>query len=223
MGGTPLPEGHPQAGLRAHPIPAQPPGIYVLGATVASAKAAAELSLPYVFSLFIGADLSTALEAVQAYRDHFQWSEGKRSEVIIALSVIAADTDEEAQAQIPPYKVVKVHLGSGKTVTVGTREQAEEYGRTSGDSYTVEEKDPFILAGSRDTVAAEIVGLHEASGVEEFIVTTNVPDFAKRLRSFELLAEAFPAKASGEGSALAKALAWEEQVAASASKAGRGD
>ena len=36
----------------------------------------------------------------------------------------------------------------------------------------------------------QLLALSEASGVEEFIVTTNVQPFDKRLRSFELLSEA---------------------------------
>lgn len=48
-------------------------------------------------------------------------------------------------------------------------------------------------------VRGQLQELAEASGVEEFIVTTNLESFEKRLRSFELLAEALagvPAEAS---------------------------
>jgi luciferase family oxidoreductase group 1 len=189
IGGAPLPEEHAQAGLRATPVPASAPRIYVLGATVASARSAALLGLPYVFSLFIGADEDIAVKALREYREHFDASGGAVAEGLLAVAAIAAETDEEALAQLPPQKVVKVHLASGRTVTLGTLEQAEEYGRTSGEAYRIEEKEPVILAGSKETVRARLEALREASGVEEFIVTTNVPDFAKRLRSFELLAE----------------------------------
>jgi len=189
VGGTPLPEDHAQAGLRATPVPAVAPKVYVLGATVASARSAALLGLPYVFSLFIGADEEAAVQALREYRENFDASGGAVPEGLLAVAAITAETDEEALAQLPSQKVVKVHLASGKTVTLGTLEQAEEYGRTSGESYRIEEKEPVIVAGSKETVRTRLETLRAAAGIEEFIVTTNVPDFGKRIRSYELLAE----------------------------------
>ncbi|MFB9329384.1 LLM class flavin-dependent oxidoreductase [Paenibacillus aurantiacus] len=184
-------DGDPLAGLAATPIPLAPPELHVLGASEDSAALAASLGLPYVFSLFIGGDEEAAIRAVRKYKAEFSGASGSSPQAILALSAIVADTDEEARELIPPQKLVKVYLASGRKVTLGTLEQAEEYGRQSGEPYTIEEKAPLITAGSKATVRAKLLALQEATGVDEFIVTANIAPFEKRVRSYELLSEAF--------------------------------
>lgn len=190
---------HPLTGLKAGPLPGTPPQLYVLGASVASAGIAAELGLPYVFSLFIGGDQAVALDAVRTYRSAFNTSGGKEPLVIIALAVIVADTEEEAGELAGAQKLIRIRFASGKTLTLASREQAEEFTRQSEEAYTLEEREPEITKGTKESVREQLLALAEASGVEEFIVTTNVQPFGKRQRSFELLSEALaevPAEAS---------------------------
>jgi luciferase family oxidoreductase group 1 len=185
-----LEDDHPLIGIKAGPIPESPPELYVLGASVASAEIAAELGLPYVFSLFINGKREVALEAIQAYRSGFNAAYGKQPHAIIALSVLAADTTEEANELVSAMKMYRIHLASGKTLTVGSLAQAEEFTRQSQEEYTIEEQEAVVLKGTKEAVREQLLDLHEASGVDEFIVTTNVQPFEKRLHSFELLSEA---------------------------------
>jgi luciferase family oxidoreductase group 1 len=185
-----LEEDHPLAGLRAAPLPETAPELYVLGASAGSAEIAAGLGLPYVFSLFINGDESAALEAIRVYRSTFDYSHGREPEILVALSVIVADSEEEAAELAGSLKLVKIHLASGRTLTLGTREQAEEFGRQAGEPYTIEEQEPFITKGAKETVREQLLRLQQASGVDEIIVTSNIQPFAKRIRSFELLNEA---------------------------------
>jgi len=185
-----LEEDHPLAGLRAAPLPETAPELYVLGAGAGSAEIAAGLGLPYVFSLFINGDESAALEAIRVYRSTFDYSHGREPEILVALSVIVADSEEEAAELAGSLKLVKIHLASGRTLTLGTREQAEEFGRQAGEPYTIEEQEPFITKGTKETVREQLLRLQQASGVDEIIVTSNIQPFAKRVHSFELLNEA---------------------------------
>lgn len=182
---------HPLTGLRVSPIPTQPADIYLLGATAASAELAAELGLPYVFAQFINGDHAVAAAAFEAYHTGFNREHGGQPKAILALSLIVADTDEEAKVLAGEYKNVKIHLENGKTLTVGTLEQAEEYGRQTQAKFTVEEKEAEITKGTKESVRQKLLGIQQTYGVDEFIVTTSVKDFAKRLRSYELLSEAF--------------------------------
>lgn len=183
-------EDHPLAGLKAGPIPGTPPELYVLGASVSSAEIAAGLGLPYVFSLFINGDQGVALEAIQAYRSGFDYSRGREPQVIVGLAVVVAETEEEAKELSGAQKLIRIHLASGKTLTVGTREQAEEFTRQSKEGFILEEKELEITKGTKEAVRAQLLAFSKASGVEEFIVTTNVQPFDKRLRSYKLLSEA---------------------------------
>lgn len=182
-----LDEGHPLAGLRAAPLPETAPELYVLGASTASAEIAAELGLPYVFSLFINGDEGAALEAIRSYRRGFNGSHGAEPQVLLALSVVVADTETEAERLAAARTLVRIHLAGGRSLTLGTLKQAEEFGRQSGEPYSIEELEPAVTKGTKETVRAKLLELQRASGIDEFIVTSPIEPFDKRLRSFELL------------------------------------
>lgn len=186
-----LEHGHPLFGLRVQPAPRNPADIYMLGTSEDSAAIAAELGLPYVFSLFINGDQQTAYQALTSYRIRFQLMKSANPAVILAISVIAADTDEEAKELAGELKLFKIHLKSGKTITVTTEEQAEEFGRQSCETNTIEVAKPAVTIGSKETVRRTLLKLAQMLGVNEFMVLTPIPDFSKRLRSFQLLKEAF--------------------------------
>ncbi|OBZ13588.1 MULTISPECIES: LLM class flavin-dependent oxidoreductase [Bacillales] len=184
-------EEHPLAGLEASPLPTQPADIYLLGTSVSSAELAAEKGYPYAFALFINNDPETARKAIDTYRSNFNRSLGAEPKTILALSVIASDSEEEANELAGHFKNVRVTLASGKTVNVGSLEQAKEFARQAGEEFTAEEREADITRGTKETVRKRLLEIQEQYGVDEFVFTTIIPDFAKRIRSFELLKEAF--------------------------------
>lgn len=182
---------HPLAGLQASPLPVQAADIYLLGTSVSSAELAAEKGYPYAFALFINNDPETARLALDTYRSRFNHELGRAPKTILALSVIATDSEEEANELAGHFKNVRVTLASGKTVNVGTLEQAAEFARQAGETYTVDEKEADITRGTKEIVRQRLLDIQKQYEVDEFIFTTIVPDFDKRVRSFELLKEAF--------------------------------
>ncbi|WP_042164087.1 LLM class flavin-dependent oxidoreductase [Paenibacillus gorillae] len=186
-----LPDTHPLAGIQASPIPQQPADIYLLGTSVSSAELAAEQGHAYVFAQFINSDPAVAEEALALYRERFHSASGKKPRAIIALSVIVSDTDEEAALLATDMKNVRITLADGKTLNLGTVAQAEEFGKQSGQEYTITERDAEVTKGSKETVRRRLLEIQQQYGVDEFIVTTAVKDFGLRLRSYELLSEAF--------------------------------
>ncbi|RKP54059.1 LLM class flavin-dependent oxidoreductase [Cohnella endophytica] len=186
-----LDEEHPLAGLQANPLPVQPAEIYLLGTSLSSARLAAERGYPYVFALFINNDPEAAKAAFDTYREHFNRETGREPISILALSVIASDTEEEANEIAGHFKSVRVTLASGKTVNVGSLEQAEEFARQAGETYTAEVRDADITRGTKETVRKRLLELRDLYDADELIFTTIIPDFAKRVRSFQLLKEAF--------------------------------
>ncbi|MFD0673116.1 LLM class flavin-dependent oxidoreductase [Cohnella sp. GCM10027633] len=187
----PLDEAHALSGLQANPIPTQPADVYLLGTSVSSARLAAERGYPYAFALFINNDPSAAKEAFETYRERFDRTKGAEPKPILALSVIAADTEEEAAEVAGAFKSVRVTLASGKTLNVGSLEQAEAFAKQAGETYTAEVREADITRGTKETVRKRLLELRETYGVDEFVFTTIVPDFEKRKRSFTLLKEAF--------------------------------
>ncbi|OXS61814.1 alkane 1-monooxygenase [Cohnella sp. CIP 111063] len=186
-----LPLDHPLAGLKASPVPRVPADVLLLGASASSAATAAELGLPYVYALFINNDEEEAARAFEAYRSVFRSAEGRGPEALLAVPVIVADTDEEARSIAEQCRIVKIHLKSGRTITVATVEHAEEYGRQAEEEYTIDARQAYVVHGSKETVRAQLLEAAAKYGVEEFIVISTIRDAAKRLRSYELLKEAF--------------------------------
>jgi len=187
----PVSDDEPLAGLQANPLPVQPADVYLLGTSVSSARLAAERGFPYAFALFINNDPAAAKEAFDAYRAGFNRAKGGEPRTLLALSVIAADTEEEAAELAGQFKNVRVTLASGKTVNVGSLEQAEEFARQAGETYTAEVRDADITQGTKETVRRRLLELQQTYGADELIFTTIIPDFEKRVRSFRLLKEAF--------------------------------
>ncbi|MBJ6363725.1 LLM class flavin-dependent oxidoreductase [Paenibacillus sp. GCM10012307] len=186
-----LPEDHPLHGLRAAPLPAVPAPVFVLGTSVGSAEIAAELGYPYVFSQFINTDQEVARQAFTVYKERFNPVRSEAPTPILAVAVIVADTDEEAQELASHQKLVKIHLASGRTITVASIEHANEFGNQTNESFTIEEKVPELVKGSKETVRRKLLELQEQYEVEEIIVTTPIKIFDKRINSFKLLKEAF--------------------------------
>ena len=178
---------HPLSGLQASPLPPQPPELFLLGTTRSSGDMAAELAMPYVFALFLNNDEEEMVEAVRRYQSGFCHSDGAAPCTMLALPIIVADTDEEAAEHASKIQVVRITLESGRTLTVGSVEAGEEFGRQSGEAYEITVRQAGVVHGNRDSVRAQLLDVRQKYNANEIIAVTAVDNFAKRLRSFELL------------------------------------
>ncbi len=186
-----LADDHPLHGLTASPVPPQPAGLFLLGTTLSSGEMAAELGMPYIFALFLNSDESVMYEAIQKYRDRFDATEGKQPQAMLALPVIAADTREEAEKYASEVKVVRISLESGRTLTTGSVEAAEAFGKQSQEKFTIAVHDANVIHGSPETVRNKLHAVQRRCHVEEILVVTAIKDFSKRLHSYELLGRVF--------------------------------
>jgi luciferase family oxidoreductase group 1 len=178
---------HPLYGLQASPLPPQPAEVFLLGTTTSSAALAASLGLPYVFALFLHRDETVMYDAVATYRRHFAATRGTQPQALLALPVMAADTDAEARHYAADMQMVRIRLASGRTLTVGTVEAAEEFGRQSQEHYTIEVQEADIICGSLETVRKKLSDIQRVYQVDELIIVTTIKNFQKRLHSYELL------------------------------------
>ena len=183
-------QAHPLAGIQATPIPPEKPEIFLLGASVKSAKLAADLRVPFVFALFFNSDFSALEEAAQLYRQGYP--EGR---FLLSVSVVAAPTEEEAKSLVVDQKIIKVYLESGRTVNVQSIEKANEYGKQAGESFEIKEIDSKVIAGTPQYVKGILNQLQKAYGVDEFVLHTPIQKDAERFRSLQLLSP----KNTGDG------------------------
>ena len=180
---------HPLHGLQASPLPPQPPDLFLLGTTRSSGDMAAELAMPYVFALFLNNDEDEMAEAVRRYQSGFAHSNGSQPRTMLALPIIVADTNEEAAEHAAKIQVVRITLDSGRTLTVGSVEAGEEFGRQSGEGYEITVRQAGVVHGNPESVKQQLMEVSRKYGADEIIAVTAIDSFRKRLRSFELLGE----------------------------------
>ena len=177
-----IPETNEFASIQATPIPPVKPSTYLLGASAGSAKLAADLGISFAFARFINSDNEVLREAANTYHENYP-----NGTFIASVAVITAPTEEEAKELASNQKIIKVHLASGRALTLQTVEQAEKFGLESGEAYEVKEYDANTIYGTPEQVKKVLDELHETYGIDEFILHTPVPNPEQRLRSFELL------------------------------------
>lgn len=101
-----LPENHSFAGIHAQPLPSVPPDVWMLGTSGESARYAAQFGTAFAFGHFMSEEDGPAI--VRSYRESFQPSAMQANPaVIVALSVVCAETESEAKrqaAQHPHHK-----------------------------------------------------------------------------------------------------------------------
>ncbi|MDB5536486.1 MAG: alkane 1-monooxygenase [Devosia sp.] len=171
-------------GLDATPRPATSAERHLLGASVESAKLAAELGWNFVFARHLNGDDATLTAAVDAFRS------GTGRAPIVAVAAIIAENGDDARSQAEVFTPFKLHIPGAQSVTVGSEAQAAEYARQAGvTEYTVERKPSSVLAGSAHDVLDALDDLAGRHAITEFII-----DFANagatRLTALDLLAEA---------------------------------
>ncbi|HWT90694.1 MAG TPA: LLM class flavin-dependent oxidoreductase, partial [Solirubrobacterales bacterium] len=161
--------------------------IYILGSSLFGAKLAAMLGLPYGFaSHFAPAALH---QAIELYRSEFEPSEQLAEPYVIAgVNVLAADTEEEAQAQHLHVSRARVAIILGRDRSY-TDEEADTI-LASAHGHHVREMTRCTAVGTPDVVRRSLLDFAEETGADELITAHYSDTVPNRLRSVELLAGA---------------------------------
>jgi luciferase family oxidoreductase group 1 len=164
--------------------------LYILGSSMFGATLAAALGLPFAFASHFAPQLLT--NAVSKYRQEFQPSEQlDRPHVIAGVNVVAADTVEEAHANL---EAVRRNLaiglfGRGQKLT---DEQADQL-LAQGAGHHVGQMLTHTAVGTRAEIGEYLDDFRKLADADELIVAHQSPTPEGRLRSVTLLAEAMDA------------------------------
>ena len=192
---------HPFASL-AGVLPGRPerPEPWLLGSSQDSAIWAAQVGLPYVFADFIN---PSGAELVQLYRERFAPSEeASEPRVAIAVWVLCADTDEEADVLATSSRMAMILQREGQLIPVPTVETAQRFlaARNGHDPAPAVHRRRLVI-GAPETVRPGLEHVADLYGAEEVIVVTITHDHQARVRSYELIAEAFGLSPVKDGTA----------------------
>ena len=166
---------------------------WILGSSLFGAELAAALGLPYAFaSHFAPAALHDALAL---YRERFKPSRRlAQPYVMLALNVVASDTDDEARRLFTTQQQAFVNLRRGRP---GLVPPPLPTAAAIADFCTPQEKAGVDAAlacavvGAPDTVRAGMRAFVQTHRPDELLLTANVFDHAARLRSFALAMQAW--------------------------------
>jgi luciferase family oxidoreductase group 1 len=185
-----LPAGHRFATVRAMPAGTGVPEIWLLGSTDASAACAAHLGTGFSFAHFINADGGAVV--TRAYARAFRPSPQLRAaRASAAVFAVCADTEAEAERLARSRDLFIVRLYTGRPGAYPSVEEAERYPYSPRELGIVHHARQRTVAGTPETVRARLGALAGEYGVDELVVVTITHDPKARLRSYELLAEAF--------------------------------
>ena len=161
--------------------------MWILGSSLFGAQLAAHLGLPYAFaSHFAPGDLEGAVEI---YRERFRPSKRlAKPYVMLGLNVIAAESDDEARFLFTSLQQAFANLRLGRPGKMPPPVKDLQL-------------DPMIegqlaqalscsVVGGPEKVKSGIAAFAKRMGADELMVTGSIFDHAKRVRSFELAAQA---------------------------------
>jgi luciferase family oxidoreductase group 1 len=183
-----FPEGHPFRAITAVPGYGDEPEIWLLGSSGFSAQVAGLLGLPFSFAHHFSA--ANTLPALALYRSSFRPSATlAEPHAMVAVSVICADTDEQAQWLAGPSRLAFVRLRSGRPGRLPTPEEAAAHEYSPSEQLILEARTTGQIVGSPETVGAGLAALIAETEADEVMVTAMIHGYGDRLRSFELVAE----------------------------------
>lgn len=183
----------PGAQVAAHPGQDTNVPVWILGSSLYGASLAAALGLPYAFaSHFAPGDLD---EAVALYRARFEQTPfGDTPRFMLAVNVIVADTDAEAQKLRTSQMIsfARLRLGTPGLLPPPVDDIRDAVPETVMPM--VERALSVSAVGAPDTVAAQLDALIARYRPDELILVGNIYDQAARHRSFALAADILRAR-----------------------------
>ena len=200
-------DGHPFNGITALAGPVQPerPEVWLLGSSDFSARLAALMGLPFAFADFFGTTGEHGPAVAHLYREQFKPSKYlEEPKVNVTLQVLCAPTSEEAEFITSSRNLSKAgqHLNLGNGLL--SPEKASTYPVPDIAQQYIDSLKPNYTDGNPDQVKQGIIETAGRYGTNDVGIVTNCYYFEHRVRSYELLADAFgimPEKVVGTATA----------------------
>jgi luciferase family oxidoreductase group 1 len=201
-----FPPNHPFAKLHVSPAASVPdknsPDLWLLGSSMWSSATAASEGLPYAYAHFFSS-LQTR-NAIEHYRRAFVPSDYRKApEPTIAIGVIVADTQAEAEHLALSVKLLQRRIRMNDRRPVATPEEAAleladlpnppnpMLAFTTGTFDEPESEFPRYITGTAEQVREKLLHIAHELELNELIINTITHSHEARLKSYSLLAEIF--------------------------------
>ncbi|MBO6783381.1 MAG: LLM class flavin-dependent oxidoreductase [Alphaproteobacteria bacterium] len=176
--------------VRATPAVQEVPEVWLLGSSDQSASYAAHFGLAFSFAHFIAPQACGPV--LDHYRRNFKPSDTLAAPKASAgVFVVCADTAEEAEYLAASRDLWRLKLQYGEHLPYPPPDEALAYPYNAQEKRIVEANKANRFTGDPLSLRDELTAFADENGLDELVVLTITYDFEKRLRSYELLADAF--------------------------------
>ena len=166
------------------------PEQWILSSSGGSAKIAANLGLNLAVAKFINGSVSP--NVVESYRKIFEpTEENPKPKALISSFVMCGKTEEEANQMRKYIDYILLQFDKGNYQNLPEFEDIRNHQFTSFEKQRLHYNAGRIISGTPDRVKEKITNLARDFEVDEVIISTMSFNKELRLRSFELVAEAF--------------------------------
>jgi luciferase family oxidoreductase group 1 len=194
-----LPERHPFARVRVMPDGVALPPLWLLGSSGASARMAGGAGMGYSFASHFSP--TPAAPAFSAYCDSFVPSvQFPRPHAILGVAVVCAETQARAEYLATTMELARLRINRGEFLPLPSPEQAQTYPYSAAERGALHQYREMTVIGTPVSVREQLDARARDCGADEVMVVSNLYDHTERLRSYEMLAEAFglPGAAPGQ-------------------------
>jgi luciferase family oxidoreductase group 1 len=185
-----FPEDHAFRSISVMPVDVPLPPIWLLGSSDYSARLAGMAGRGFAFAHHFAQQ--DAIAPMLDYRARFKASaERDAPYAILAVHVVAADTDAEAERLAGTVDLNVLRRSRGEFVPLASPEEAAAFPFTPEDRERIRRNRERVFVGSPTTVKQKLMPLVEATQADEVMITSFIYDHAARKRSYEVMAQAF--------------------------------
>jgi luciferase family oxidoreductase group 1 len=183
--------------LVAYPGAATNVPVWLLGSSTYSAQLAGAMGLPFAFASHFAPAL--LMEAVEQYRNRFEPSQYlQRPYVAAGVPIVAAETDAEAKRLATSALQRHLKLIRREPIFVPPPVETMHGIWTESERFLVESRMAMAVVGGPETVQRKLSRMLDETRADELIFISDLYDYALRLRSFHLAADAMKRLAISE-------------------------
>ena len=190
--GDGFPDDHPYAPLVAAPVVDERPEVFVLGSSPYGPTFAAVNGMNAAFAHHMSPEL--AVDVLREYRRGFtSRTDGASPYAVMSVLSFASD-DEQAQREFEAaWTLTMRNLSRGVREPLRP-EEVREFAQSEGFRRSTRD-DSRMVVGEAKHVAERMLELEQAAQADEIVVVTPSLDRARRIASFEQIADAWRAAA----------------------------
>ncbi len=185
------PADHRYAGLTAQPNIDTMPELWLLGSSGGTAELAAMTGASYAFAQFFGT--VGGEDAVAHYHENFRPSVmSPTPKSLAAITVACAETEEEAEYLMRSNDLYFLTLRQNRPLPyLPSAQTAADYHYNEMELANIRDSRRFRVVGTPEQVKERLLQFAADYQTDELLIVSAIHDNAARIRSYELLAEAF--------------------------------